>query len=510
MTSNVDKSQVSEEENVTRNDEQPLTSRAELWSYYLYYNGNNGYTIYSYMPVILQYLAYRGGFNPETNGPCDIQDALKPCNIHWLSSSVPVSSMLLYVQAIAFSIQLLLFTTFGSLADYGRWNRYILFTATVISCLFQALPIVLINDDGSHWPLMMAVMIIGLIAYGATLVFYAAVFPILSDNLPAVREKGEDPEKWRNHVSTISTTWSNVGFVIVSGILAGVSFVQYNGNDLGDAPMYNFIGTVFCAGFLALNAIPYFITMPKGRKGPPLPPNSHYLTLGWTSIFEALKEAKKLRYLFMYLIAYFMFSDGVSTISQMQGIIQGQLTSFSAKEGTLMGLVSAITSIMGCLMFLWIAKFFQLKTKTSLLIIMATTGLVAVWGSFGIAFDNFGIKTKSELWVLSVWSGIFIAPIWAWQQTMLAELIPKGKENLFFGLFGVVNKASSWIGPVVIGAITEATSSIWKGWPFVLGLFCIAILIVIFIDVDKAKQEALDYNARNCVQDTSSDTKLDA
>lgn len=39
MTSNVDKSQLSEEENVTRNDEQPLTSRAELWSYYLYYNG---------------------------------------------------------------------------------------------------------------------------------------------------------------------------------------------------------------------------------------------------------------------------------------------------------------------------------------------------------------------------------------------------------------------------------------------------------------------------------------
>ena len=99
----------------------------------------------------------------------------------------------------------------------------------------------------------------------------------------------------------------------------------------------------------------------------------------------------------MYLIAYFMFSDGVSTISQMQGIIQGQLTSFSAKEGTLMGLVSAITSIMGCLMFLWIAKFFQLKTKTSLLIIMATTGLVAVWGSFGIAFDNFGIKVHTHI-----------------------------------------------------------------------------------------------------------------
>lgn len=97
------------------------------------------------------------------------------------------------------------------------------------------------------------------------------------------------------------------------------------------------------------------------------------------------------------------------------------------------------------------------------------------------------------MWAFNVWAGLFIAPIWAWQQTMLAELIPKGKENLFFGLFGVVNKASSWIGPVVIGAITETTLSIWKGWPFVLGLFIVAITIVVWIDVEEAKRDAEEY-----------------
>lgn len=139
--------------------------------------------MYGFMPIILQYLAYKGGFDPSTPDVkgCDIQDALKPCNVRWLNSpnGIPVSSMMLYVQSIAFSIQFLLFTTFGSLADYGQWNRYILLGSTIIGCFFQALPIVLVNDDGSHWGAMMVFMCVALIAYGTTLVFYGAAFPNL-------------------------------------------------------------------------------------------------------------------------------------------------------------------------------------------------------------------------------------------------------------------------------------------------------------------------------------------
>jgi MFS-type transporter involved in bile tolerance (Atg22 family) len=135
------------------------------------------------MPIILQYLAFRGGFdpnNPQIKG-CDMNDTLKPCNINWIGAKngIPVESMLLYVQAIAFSIQFVLFTAFGSLADYGKWSRYILLGSTLIGCAAQILPIALVGDDGSHWSSMMAIMTIGLISYGASLVFYAAAFPNL-------------------------------------------------------------------------------------------------------------------------------------------------------------------------------------------------------------------------------------------------------------------------------------------------------------------------------------------
>ncbi|KAI9322583.1 autophagy-related protein 22-like protein [Dichotomocladium elegans] len=506
-------------------EQQPPATRKELWSYYLYYNGvsrqeerlwNNGYTVFSYMPTILQYLAYRGGFDPETQAPCDLQNALKPCHVRWLNAprGIPVSSMLLYVQAIAFSIQFLLFTTFGSLADYGRWNRHILLGSTVIACASQILPIALVDDDGSHWGIMMAIYVVALISYGTTLVFYAAAFPALSDNLPVVRaarmnaditaeESSTIVEQWRNHVSAISTTFSNIGFLILTAVLSGVSFVSYQGDTLGNAPIYNFFSTVVCGGFWVLNAIPYFMLLPKGRRGPPLPHGANHLTVGWKSIIQAIREARKLRYLFMYIFSYFMFSDAVSTITQMSTIITGEITSFSPVQITLQSLITAITSILGCLFFLWLAEHYKIKTKTNLLIIVISTAFVPLWGCFGIGLSNFGIRSTTELWIFAAWSGFFTAPIWAWQQTMLAELTPRGKENLFFGLFGVVNKASSWIGPVVVGAISETTSNVWMGWPFVLALFVIATTIIFFIDVDGAKKDLEEYHAIS-EKDTSS------
>ncbi|KAI8371999.1 autophagy-related protein 22-like protein [Choanephora cucurbitarum] len=467
------------------------------------------------MPIILQYLAYRGGFQPERPDikGCPLEDTTRPCHVRWIHSpqGIPVSSMLLYLQSIAFSIQFFLFTTFSSLADYGQWNRYILLGSTLIGCVCQALPLALVNDDGSHWYWMMVIMCIGLISYGTSLAFYAAAFPNLSDNLPIVRQARANPclsekekesvvEEWRNHISAVSTVFSNIGFLLMSGLLSGISFVPWRYDFptgvqpvLGNVPLYNFISTAVCAGYWALNAIPYFVWTPKGRRGRPLPKHANHLTLGWLSIIQAIREARKLRYLFMYILAYFMFSDAVSTITQMTTIIQGQLTSFSPQQNVLFGLVTAITSIIGCLLFLWISKTCHIRTKTTLMIILALTGCIPIWGCFGIGYERFGIRTYHELWVLNIWQGLFTAPIWAWQQTMLAELIPKGKENLFFGLASVVNKASSWIGPVVIGAIAQSTHNLWKGWPFVLGLFVAAMVLVSLIDMDKAKLELIEY-----------------
>ena len=74
----------------------------------------------------------------------------------------------------------------------------------------------------------MALYMVGFISYGATLVFYAAIFPRLARNTPQARklrdmlENGEiDREEYereesleKNRISNISTTHSNIGYIV--------------------------------------------------------------------------------------------------------------------------------------------------------------------------------------------------------------------------------------------------------------------------------------------------------
>lgn len=127
----------------------------------------------------------------------------------------------------------MIFTTIGSSADYGTFGRWLLLVVTVICWASQYAEITLTSacslkykiilpthlEAPSRWPLAMALFMIGFITYGATLVFYAAVFPRLARNtlhsrtLRARFEGGEisredyetEESLEKNRISNIST-----------------------------------------------------------------------------------------------------------------------------------------------------------------------------------------------------------------------------------------------------------------------------------------------------------------
>jgi len=75
---------------------------------------------------------------------------------------------------------------------------------------------------------------------------------------------------------------------------------------------------------------------------------------------------------------------------------------------------------------------------------------------------------------------------------MMAELSPPGFDNMFFGLFGLSNRASSMIGPNVVQAIIDHSGNNWKGFPFLFALCVSASLIIWFgVDVTKGRKDAV-------------------
>lgn len=64
---------------------------------------------------------------------------------------------------------------------------------------------------------------------------------------------------------------------------------------------------------------------------------------------------------------------------------------------------------------------------------------------------------------------------------------------MFFGLFGITNRASSIIGPNVIQAIINATNNNWMGFPFLFALCTAASVVIWFVDIEKGRENCRKY-----------------
>jgi MFS-type transporter involved in bile tolerance (Atg22 family) len=111
--------------------------------------------------------------------------------------------------------------------------------------------------------------------------------------------------------------------------------------------------------------------------------------------------------------------DAVNTTGQVVSAIQNQLVNFSGPLLTFFGLVQAIASIIGCLAFLYVQKYFNLKTKTMLQVSNVFTLLIPIWGCIGLGTQTIGFHDVREMWVYQVWFGIFTAPFYAYTQTVM-------------------------------------------------------------------------------------------
>jgi len=73
---------------------------------------------------------------------------------------------------------------------------------------------------------------------------------------------------------------------------------------------------------------------------------------------------------------------------------------------------------------------------------------------------------------------------------MISEVTPRGHEFLFFSLFSIIGKTSSFIGPIVSSAIIDADPNHNESTPFYF-LFALSVVsfAVLFFGVDLKKSQ---------------------
>ncbi|KAF9234356.1 MFS general substrate transporter [Melanogaster broomeanus] len=483
---------------------EPSVTRRELWSYYLYSNGDNGVGL-GYTLTLFQSLATAAGYDP-VDGPgssCLTNTASGQCVLPWFGGTKAVSSIILVANGVSFAIMTVLFTSICSVGDYGTWGRWLLFVVTAICWAAQYGCMALTSPD--RWKLAMALYIIGFVSYGATLVFYGAAFPRLARNTPHSRqlhdkyEKGEmSAEEYemeesleKNRICNIFTVHSNIGFVATYALNLALLIPPKTAND----PKVDIYTLALDNSYWVLLGIWWFIFQ-LPRPGPSLPKGENYVTVGWKQIWAALKTYKHLPYTFVYIVAFFLLADGVNTTGTLIGICQNDKFNFSFLQQTYLGLAQAITSTLSTLGFWYIQRYWKISTKKMFVVTNIVSILLPLWGMVGIWTNKFGFHNVWEFWAYNVLAGLLQAPYYAFSLTMMAELSPPGFDNMFFGLFGLSNRASSMVGPNVIQVIIDKTNNNWQGFPFLFALCTAASMVIWFgVDIKKGRRDAVRWAA---------------
>ena len=89
--------------------------------------------------------------------------------------------------------------------------------------------------------------------------------------------------------------------------------------------------------------------------------------------------------------------------------------------------------------------------------------------------------------------GVFSGPNQASSRSMMARLIPRGRENEFFGFYAFTGKATAFIGPMLLGILTEIFKSQRYGVSVVMLMFCIGAIILNFVD----EKEGIKYASKS-------------
>ncbi len=358
-----------------------------------------------------------------------------------------------------------LFSPFmGALADAGGFRKRILFVLTVIAVAGTA---VLYTVQPGQVFKALFWFVFANIGVEMGMVFYNAFLP---DIAPAEK------------IGRISGYGWSFGYVggLLAMLIAMIGFIE------ADSPWFGFskIGgeniratNLLVASWYAIFSIPFFIWV-KERKSRANQNLERVFSTTYKQLKETFHEIKQYRQIIRLLVARLFYNDGILTIFSFGGIYAAGTFNFSFTEILIFGIVLNITAGLGAFALGFLDDVIGGKKTIQIsnyAFILAT--LIAIFA-----------PNKFFFWVAGIMVGIFSGPNQAASRSLMSRFVPADKETEFFGFYAFSGKATAFIGPLILGILTEMFNSQRAGISIVLVLFIVGSLLLRLVNEEEGKQ----------------------
>jgi UMF1 family MFS transporter len=330
----------------------------------------------------------------------------------------------------------------GSIADRAgvRKRMLALYTGVCIVCVAL---LTTIEPGMIVWAFLLAAL--ANIGFEGAMVFYNAYLPELAP-----------PEK--------------------QGRVSGFGFgLGYLGSAVGLAVVFPLVSRehfdltwIAVAIFFSVFSLPTFLWLPRDGRGELSVGQA--ARAGVVGFRQLAADVWKIPNLRRFLIAFFVYIDGVNTTVRFSAVFAATTLGFTQQELILLFLVVQVSALAGAFALAKPTDSWGAKRVIALTLVLWTA----------IVSAAFIVDSKPVFFGIAVLAGTGLGAVQAASRTLMASLIPEGKEAEMFGFYAFCGKSSSVLGALIFGIISAGTGGNQRlailsiAFFFVLGLILLS------------------------------------
>jgi UMF1 family MFS transporter len=319
----------------------------------------------------------------------------------------------------------------GALADVGRAKKVWLLGFAALGCCASAALCAIGKGD---WQLAAAAYALATVGFAASLIFYDALLVSVADDAASDR------------VSALGYALGYLGGGVLFALNVAMTLKpQLFG--LADAAAAVKASFVMVAVWWALFSIPLALRVhevaSRARAAGSAP-----LGRALSQLFGTLRRIRQMPDVWQFLLAYWLYIDGVDTIIRM-AVDYGLSLGLPSQSLIIALLITQFVGFPAAIGFARLAG--RIGTRVSILIGIGVYVGVTVFAYF--------MTTATEFFVLAVVIGLVQGGVQALSRSFYSRLIPPDEAGEFFGFYNMLGKFAAVIGPALMGVVGVMTGS---------------------------------------------------
>jgi len=188
---------------------------------------------------------------------------------------------------------------------------------------------------------------------------------------------------------------------------------------------------------------------------------------GFSQLADTFRHIRQLKQIWLFLLAYFLYIDGVNTVARM-AVDYGLSLGFDSSVLITALLMTQFIAFPSALALGWLGE--RWNAKGVILVCIAVYSLVCVWSST--------MQHAGDFYTLAAAIGLVMGGVQALSRSMYARMIPHDQAAEYFGFFNMLGKFAAVLGPALMGVVSVTAGSARASILAIVVLFAAGALLL--------------------------------